>query len=224
MTITVGQIFYEYAVFASVFFGACTSIELFLYGLPFNEKRRPHVWKQMCHSLSSLWVMVTVNIVWWNTIDPMLAYDRYYDTHEYTTSMMIKNVLWFFVIYETAFYWIHYILHTRRPINLYRLFHKEHHHRQVTQWSGVAFSALEASFNVINLHLVKLIVPVPPSVHYSMLLFAVVADIVAHDDRLDIFDHVSHHTKNNCNYGGYLPIWDWIMGTRECDLVKSSEN
>jgi len=216
----------EYITFTSVFltFGVIT--ELSIRGYPDAAKRALFM-KQTLHSLPALYTGVLGTNMWRAYLDPFLPYYNYYDTHEYTWSLFAQNVVVFFIVYDTCFYWFHYLLHIQHPINLYRMFHKEHHYQHISLWATTATHPVEIMLNVLGLHLAKVFTPIPVWLHYGFLLFTHFSGVVAHDANLDIFGHHVHHTKHNCNYAGYLGIWDWIMGTRDVDInvpkVKKNE-
>ena len=210
---------FEYVIFTAVFLTLGAVTETTINGFPDADKRS-RIWSQTCHSLPALFTGVLGTNLWRAYLDPYLPYWNYYETHDYTVWLMLQNIAIFLFVYDTCFYWSHRILHIQKPINLYKLFHKAHHYPVISLWASTATHPLEILLNVFGLHITKLFTPIPIAMHYGLLLFTHFSGVVAHDPTLDIYGHVIHHTKHNCNYSGYLTFWDWLMGTRDCDINR----
>jgi len=187
-----------------------------------DEERRKLIRKQIAHSLPALFVGCVASVFWTTFLDPLSPYDNYYVENSYSVSLAVQNLVIFFILYDTVFYWSHRILHIQDPINLYKIFHKAHHYTHMTSWAATATHPFEIVCNVFGLHFTKFFTPIPYGMHVALIIFTTFSGVIAHDEKLDIFDHYLHHEKHNCNFSGYLPIWDWLMGTRDVDINKKN--
>ena len=137
-----------------------------------------------------------------------------------------------FIVYDFFYAPFHRLLHHR---SIYAYIHK-HHHRQVVPTRGNTdainvhpFEFILGEYNhVWALHLVsRLFVPVHA---FTCIAFLVVGGTLAtlNHTRLDctflripftdvpifaVRAHDTHHAIPNSNYGQYIMLWDWAMGT-----------
>jgi len=138
----------------------------------------------------------------------------------------------FFVVYDLFYAPFHRLLHHR---SVYAYVHK-HHHRQVVPTRGNTdainvhpFEFIMGEYNhVLAIFLVsRYIVPVHAIACISFLVLGGCLATLNHT-RLDcaflrlpfvgvpIFGvraHDTHHAVPNSNYGQYIMLWDWVMGT-----------
>jgi len=168
-----------------------------------------HYLQYMASSPSVLWRPEEISLL--NTLLPLVLY---------------------FVVYDAFYAPFHCFLHHR---SVYTYVHK-HHHRQVVPTRGNTdainvhpFEFLMGEYNhVLAIFLVSRYVL---TVHaLSCLLFVVLGGCLAtlNHTRLDVSSlrlpgtsipifgvraHDTHHAIPNSNYGQYIMLWDWVMGT-----------
>jgi sterol desaturase/sphingolipid hydroxylase (fatty acid hydroxylase superfamily) len=189
---------------------------------PESKNRRELFWTQFRHSFGGVLAGVICQEAWIELIDPISHWHGYYENgkHEYGWMMAVVNVAFFILTYDTVFYWVHRLLHVKKPINFYRMFHKEHHYVETTTCAGAAVNPMEVFILSIGLHLPKFLMPYPVWMHHALLGMVFLQSIVAHDSRLDIFNHQEHHKTQNYHYAFTLPLWDWVMGTGKPQVVR----
>lgn len=145
---------------------------------------------------------------------------------EWPTSVwsVVGSFLLSMLAYDTWFYWMHRLLHTKP---FYRRIHRWHH----LSLPSVAWSNNSDLF-VDNLFLqsywlaAHLIVPVAPLVLLVHKLYDHVSGIIGHSGvehgggityPPSPFNSVTHHDQHhryfNCNYSPHFTIWDRLMGT-----------
>lgn len=138
----------------------------------------------------------------------------------------------FFVVYDFFYAPFHRALHHR---SVYAWVHK-HHHRQVVPTRGNTdainvhpFEFLLGEYNhILAIYLVSS--RLMPIHAIACVLFLVVGGTLAtlNHTRLDcafltlpftsvpifaVRAHDTHHAIPNCNYGQYIMLWDYVMGT-----------
>ena len=138
----------------------------------------------------------------------------------------------FFVVYDAFYAPFHRALHHR---SVYAYVHK-HHHRQVVPTRGNTdainvhpFEFLVGEYNhVLTIFLVTRYLVAAHAL--ACVLFVVLGGCLAtlNHTRLDVSAlvipgtgvpifgvraHDTHHAIPNSNYGQYIMLWDWVMGT-----------
>lgn len=136
------------------------------------------------------------------------------------------SVVLLILIDDCWFYWLHRLLHTPR---LYRWIHNEHHKSiDVTPFTSVSFSMLEAGLLTLWMIPVSLVIPVYAPMFAILQVYGLLENLKAHLG-YELFPawfnrglfrlfttstyHNQHHAKFNGNYGLHLRFWDRVMGT-----------
>lgn len=146
-----------------------------------------------------------------------------------STWEILTQMVFFMVVEDCSFYFLHRLLHTR---SLYRLVHKQHHEYTST----IAYAALYAhpvEFVLGNMLPVGLGPKLLGSRVHIMTywLWVVLRDgetIDGHSGyelgwspfRLLPFSagsqyHAFHHSQNSGNFGSFFTLWDSVLGTNE---------
>jgi len=184
--------------------------------LPPEKVRRDIV--QSVRSLASIALMFAIGHTLYTKFDIGLV--------AWPTSVwsVVASFLLSMLAYDTWFYWMHRLLHTKP---FYRRIHRWHH----LSLPSVAWSNNSDLF-VDNLFLqsywlaAHLIVPVAPVVLLVHKLYDHVSGIIGHSGvehggsityPPSPFNSVTHHDQHhryfNCNYSPHFTIWDRLMGT-----------
>jgi sterol desaturase/sphingolipid hydroxylase (fatty acid hydroxylase superfamily) len=137
------------------------------------------------------------------------------------------TVLLILVLHDAYFYWAHRLLHWRP---LYRSVHRVHHLAHTpTSWGAYATHPLEGLLISGNLLLYPLLFPVHPLAVALYIVIQMVYSTLGHCG-YDAFPpefrrrwylswhntpshHDDHHRYVRGNFGHYLNLWDWLMGT-----------
>ena len=128
------------------------------------------------------------------------------------------------VAYDTWFYWMHRLLHTKR---LYRSIHRWHHlSLPSVAWSNNSDTLLDNLFLQSYWLVAHLILPISPLVLLAHKLYDHVSGIIGHSGvehgggicwppspLNSVTHHDQHHRFFNCNYSSHFTIWDRLMGT-----------
>ena len=128
------------------------------------------------------------------------------------------------VAYDTWFYWMHRLLHSRR---LYRRIHRWHHlSLPSVAWSNNSDTLLDNLFLQSYWLAAHLIVPIAPVVLLVHKLYDHVSGIIGHSGiehggaicwppspMNSVTHHDQHHRYFNCNYAPHFTVWDRLMGT-----------
>ena len=184
--------------------------------LPPEKVRRDII--QSVRSLASIALMFAIGHTLYTKFDIGLV--------AWPTSVwsVVASFLLSMLAYDTWFYWMHRLLHTKP---FYRRIHRWHH----LSLPSVAWSNNSDTF-VDNLFLqsywlaAHLIVPVAPIVLLVHKLYDHVSGIIGHSGvehgggityPPSPFNSVTHHDQHhryfNCNYSPHFTIWDRLMGT-----------
>ena len=128
------------------------------------------------------------------------------------------------IIFDTWFYWIHRLLHTKA---LFRRVHRQHHlSRHPTAWANNNDAVADTALSHLYWLIAPLLLPMHPSVLLAHKLFEQFAGGVGHcghetpgavDQRWSplttVTHHDLHHEMFNGNYGIHFVFWDRWMGT-----------
>ena len=128
------------------------------------------------------------------------------------------------VAYDTWFYWMHRLLHTKA---LYRRIHRWHHlSLPSVAWSNNSDTLLDNMFLQSYWLAAHLILPVAPLVLLAHKLYDHVSGIIGHSGvehggsmcfppspLNSVTHHDQHHRFFNFNYSPHFTVWDRLMGT-----------
>lgn len=128
------------------------------------------------------------------------------------------------VAYDTWFYWMHRLLHSKP---LYRRIHRWHHlSLPSVAWSNNSDTLLDNLFLQSYWMAAHFIVPVAPAVLLVHKLYDHISGIIGHSGiehgggfcwppspMNSVTHHDQHHRFFNCNYAPHFTIWDRLMGT-----------
>lgn len=126
--------------------------------------------------------------------------------------------------YDTWFYWMHRLLHTRP---LYRRIHRWHHlSLPSVAWSNNSDTLLDNMFLQSYWLAAHLILPIAPVVLLVHKLYDHVSGIIGHSGvehgggitfppspMNSVTHHDQHHRYFNYNYSPHFTLWDRLMGT-----------
>jgi len=184
--------------------------------LPDTKVRRDIL--QSVRSLASISVMFAIGHV---------LYSRFHiGGMAWPTS--IRSVVLSFILsmvaYDTWFYWMHRLLHTKP---FYRPIHRWHHlSLPSVAWSNNSDTLLDNMFLQSYWLAAHLILPIAPLVLLVHKLYDHVSGIIGHSGiehgggityppspLNSVTHHDQHHRYFNCNYSPHFTIWDRLMGT-----------
>lgn len=143
----------------------------------------------------------------------------YWSVDEHGWGWIAISALLFLAITETAIYWIHRGLHTRR---LYKSLHVYHHRFRVpTPWASLAFHPLDSFAQALPHFACAFLFPVHIAVYLGFVTYVTVWAVMIHDRTsfvtwpgINYTDHHTvHHVYNKDNYGQFFTLWDRIGGT-----------
>ncbi len=132
------------------------------------------------------------------------------------------------VLFDTWFYWLHRLVHTRP---LYGRVHRWHH-LTVTPvvWSNNSDRLLDNLFLQSYWLIAHFLVPAAPIVLLAHKLYDQVTGIVGHSGYehggslcwppsplVGVTHHDQHHRFFRCNYATHFSVWDRLMGTLHPD-------
>ena len=137
---------------------------------------------------------------------------------------VVLSFLGSMAVYDTWFYWMHRLLHTKR---LYRSIHRWHHlSLPSVAWSNNSDTLLDNLFLQSYWLVAHLILPISPLVLLAHKLYDHVSGIIGHSGvehgggicwppspLNSVTHHDQHHRFFNCNYSPHFTIWDRLMGT-----------
>ncbi len=184
--------------------------------LPDEKVRRDML--QSVRSLASISVMFSIGHV---------LYSRIHIGWIAWPTSVWSVVLSFFlsmVAYDTWFYWMHRLLHTKP---FYRPIHRWHHlSLPSVAWSNNSDTLLDNMFLQSYWLAAHLILPIAPVVLLVHKIYDHVSGIIGHSGvehgggitfPPSPFNSVTHHDQHhryfNCNYSPHFTIWDRLMGT-----------
>lgn len=145
---------------------------------------------------------------------------------EWRTSLgsVVASFLISMIAYDTWFYWMHRLLHTKL---LYRRIHRWHHMSLPSvAWSNNSDTLLDNLFLQSYWMVAHLIFPINPMVLLVHKLYDHVTGIIGHSGVEhgggicrppspinSVTHHDQHHQFFNCNYSPHFTLWDRMMGT-----------
>lgn len=137
---------------------------------------------------------------------------------------VVLSFLLSMLAYDTWFYWMHRLLHTRL---LYRPIHRWHHlSLPSVAWSNNSDTLVDNLFLQSYWLAAHLICPIAPLVLLVHKLYDHISGIIGHSGvehggaitwPPSPFNSVTHHDQHhryfNCNYSPHFTVWDRLMGT-----------
>jgi Delta7-sterol 5-desaturase len=128
------------------------------------------------------------------------------------------------VVFDTWFYWLHRLIHTRR---LYRRVHRWHH-LTVTPvvWSNNSDRLVDNLFLQSYWLVAHFLVPAAPAVLLAHKLYDQITGVIGHSGwehggglcrppspLVGVTHHDQHHRYFRCNYATHFTWWDRAIGT-----------
>ncbi|MDB5392668.1 MAG: desaturase [Rhodospirillales bacterium] len=137
---------------------------------------------------------------------------------------VILSFLISMVAYDTWFYWMHRLLHSKL---LYRPIHRLHHlSLPSVAWSNNSDALLDNLFLQSYWMVAHLILPISPVVLLVHKLYDEISGVIGHSGvehaggicwppspLISVTHHDQHHRFFNCNYAPHFTLWDRLMGT-----------
>ncbi|HEX3862142.1 MAG TPA: sterol desaturase family protein [Stellaceae bacterium] len=132
------------------------------------------------------------------------------------------------LVFDTWFYWLHRLIHTRR---LYPRVHRWHH-LTVTPvvWSNNSDRLIDNLFLQSYWLVAHFLVPAAPVVLLAHKLYDQITGVVGHSGYehggiwcwppsplVGVTHHDQHHRYFRCNYATHFSLWDRLMGTLHPD-------
>jgi Delta7-sterol 5-desaturase len=128
------------------------------------------------------------------------------------------------VIFDTWFYWLHRLLHTKP---FYRRIHMWHHQTTTPEvWSNNSDLMLDNFFLQSYWLVAHFILPIAPGVLLAHKLYDQITGVIGHSGYelagltawppsplLSATHHDQHHRYVRCNFGTHFTLWDRLMGT-----------
>jgi len=184
--------------------------------LPADKVRRDIL--QSVRSLLSIALMFSIGHVLYTRFHIGFAA---WPTHIWS---VVLSLLLSMLAYDTWFYWMHRLLHSRR---FYRPIHRWHHlSLPSVAWSNNSDTLLDNLFLQSYWMAAHLIVPIAPAVLLVHKLYDHISGIIGHSGvehggaicwppspMNSVTHHDQHHRFFNCNYAPHFTIWDRLMGT-----------
>lgn len=224
-------------------FVAITYALIYVVFWPFFKHRKiqdkPFNWKAFRHDILYACLNLTANIA----IGMGMAWavkQGHFTIHKGTVAWY--TVAWqfalYFVLFDAYFYWMHRLFHTKW---LHRKVHRFHHRStSPTPLTAFAFHPVEGMvFNAfiplmlvfLDLHILSI------SLMYG---YGVINSLLIHSG-FEVFPrswytspltswyltpthHDVHHSKFNCNYGGFMTIWDRLCGTEHEAFMQTFDD
>lgn len=182
---------------------------------------------EIVHSIISLsWYMIPIFLV--IVVAQKYGYTRNYrEIETYGWGYWFLSIAIFFVWYDTAFYWLHRLMHIT---GVFRISHAIHHKSlNISPLSAYSFDPIEGFINMTPYLIYVFVVPW----HTSAIIWAGSLGIAANgyihlgyellpkDARnhpilnwiYSAEHHLLHHQRFDCNYANYFTFWDKLMGT-----------
>jgi len=127
-------------------------------------------------------------------------------------------------IFDTWFYWMHRLIHSRW---LYRKVHLWHHLTVTPEvWSNNSDLLVDTLFLQSYWLVAHFLIPISPTVLFAHKLYDQVTGIVGHSGYehagkiawppspfVSVTHHDQHHQFGRCNYATHFTFWDRLMGT-----------
>jgi len=143
-------------------------------------------------------------------------------------AMTMLSLLASLVLFDTWFYWLHRLIHTRL---FYRRVH-QWHHLTVTPvaWSNNSDRLIDNLFLQSYWLVAHFLLPAAPAILLAHKLYDQVTGIVGHSGYehggvlcrppsplVGVTHHDQHHRFFRCNYATHFTLWDRSMGTLHPD-------
>ncbi len=156
----------------------------------------------------------------------------YTDINAFSLWYLPLSFLFYSLIHETYYYWVHRAMHHK---SLYRHVHRAHHSSIVpSPWTAFSFHPWEALIESLILPEMLLVIPIHPVVLGVYLLLMTLSSVINHLD-IEIYPgflrrsligklligathHHYHHSEFTTNYGLYYTFWDQWMGTESDEM------
>ena len=219
-----------YGLFAGVYLSACLGVEALNRTIPAakiqaRQATPEQVRRDRRQSLISLAVISAMFgagqwshlVLHWGWPAPRL-----------TPASAVVTFLLSMIVFDTWFYWLHRLIHTRR---FYKWVHQWHHMTTApVVWSNNSDRAVDNLFLQSYWLLAHLILPVSPLVLVAHKLYDQVTGVIGHSGyehggricwppspMLGVTHHDQHHQYFRCNYATHFIFWDRLMGTLHPD-------
>jgi Delta7-sterol 5-desaturase len=128
------------------------------------------------------------------------------------------------LLFDTWFYWLHRLVHTRP---LYRKVHLWHHQTVTPEvWSNNSELVVDNLFLQSYWLVAHFLIPIAPLVLFAHRLYDQVMGVIGHSGyefggkacwppspMISVTHHDQHHQYVRCNFGGHFTFWDRLMGT-----------
>ena len=151
----------------------------------------------------------------------------YFNASDYGIPYLIGSILFFWLLHDAYFYWIHRFMHVK---GVYKLVHRLHHEsRNPSPWAAYAFHPIEAVLETALFPIVLVLVPMHYSAFFVFLVYITLFNVIGHlgyefyprgwaRGRITKWistatHHNMHHMLVHKNFGFYLLFWDRVMGT-----------
>jgi Delta7-sterol 5-desaturase len=132
------------------------------------------------------------------------------------------------VLFDTWFYWLHRLIHTRF---FYRRVHRWHH-LTITPvvWSNNSDRLVDNLFLQSYWLVAHMLIPIAPAVLFAHKIYDQITGIIGHSGYehgglwcwppsplVGVTHHDQHHQFFRCNYATHFSWWDRMMGTLHPD-------
>jgi Delta7-sterol 5-desaturase len=136
------------------------------------------------------------------------------------------------VLFDTWFYWLHRLIHTRF---LYRCVHRWHH-LTITPvvWSNNSDRLVDNLFLQSYWLVAHFLIPIAPAVLFAHKIYDQITGVIGHSGYehggrwcwppsplVGVTHHDQHHQFFRCNYATHFSWWDRMMGTLHPDHDRS---
>ena len=144
------------------------------------------------------------------------------------------SLIFFMLLHETYYYWVHRWMHIPR---VYRIVHKVHHDSKIASpFTAFSFHPAEGLLQAIFLPVMLMILPMHYFVIIIQLTIMTFSSVINHLD-IEIYPkgfykswskwvigathHSLHHNQFKYNYGLYFTFWDKIKKTESPAFKKA---
>ena len=151
----------------------------------------------------------------------------YTDISQYGLAYFFISILIYIVVFDTAFYWSHRLMH---KVPFFKRSHAIHHKSvNITPLTAYSFHIVEALLDMSPYIFLTLLVPIHPLALIIFSIFGLLQNSYIHlgyDFGYEFrtkhpilkwinssTHHSTHHQLYEGNYGNYFTFWDKMMGT-----------